>query len=98
MGEIYSENLVNKELAKAIGEYFNRASSNLSYAKGYKGTVVSGSNGSYKIQINGVEHSLKTDYMLNPGDFVTVLSLQNQQNDYVLIPSAKQIMNLIGGT
>lgn len=97
MEERYSENLVNKELARAIGDFFSKASSNLPYSKGYRGKVISGSNGSYKIEINGIGHTLKTDFVLSVGDVVTVLSLQNQQSDYVLIPSAKQIADLVGG-
>lgn len=94
MGEKYSENLVNRELARSIGDFFDKASTKLPYSKGYRAKVLSGSNGAYKIEINGVEHSLKTDFVLRAGQLITVLSLQNQNGDYVLIPAAEQIEDL----
>jgi hypothetical protein len=95
MGEVYSENLVSKELAKCIGDYVDKASRNFSYAKGYKGRVESGADGVYKVTINGVTHTVRTDYVLNEGDYVTLLSLQNQNGDYAVIPTAKQIKQTI---
>ena len=95
MGEVYSENLVSKELAKCIGDYVTKASRSFSYAKGYKGKVESGENGVYKVSISGVTHTVRTDYILNEGDYVTLLSLQNQNGDYAVIPTAKQIKQTI---
>ena len=90
----YNEGLVQKELARCIGEYFDEASLDLSYTKGFKGTVVSGSDG-INVEIHGQNQNIKTDYQIHAGDSVTLLSLQNQSGDYVVIPTAKQILQTI---
>ena len=97
MGEKYNENLVMKEIARCVGEYLAVAFQTLPYAKGYKGRVISGSDGSYLVHINGVTHTVHTDYLLNQGEDVTLLSLQNQNGDYAIIPTVQQILNTIGG-
>ena len=91
MGEKYSESLVSRELAKCIGDYVARASRNFSFAKGVRGVVESGGSGIYRVNINGVTNTVRTDYVLSEGEYVTLLSLQNQNGDYVVIPTAKQI-------
>lgn len=91
MGEKYSESLVSRELAKCIGDYVTRASRSFSYAKGVRGVVESGNSGIYKVNISGTVHTVRTDYVLSEGEYVTLLSLQNQNGDYVVIPTAKQI-------
>ena len=93
MGE-YNESLVQRELARCIGEYFDKASLNYAYSKGYKGRVTNVSNG-VDVEIYGQNQKVKTDYQIHAGDSVTLLSLQNQNGDFVVIPTAKQILQTI---
>lgn len=97
MSEKYSEGLVLKEISKCIGEYFSKASRNIPYARGYKGEVVSGSGGVYRVSISGAEHTVRTDYALNTGEIVTLISLQNQNGDFVVVPTAAQVIRTVGG-
>lgn len=87
MSEKYSENLVAKEIARCIGDYFSKASLRLPFCKGYKGVVKSGSDNTYYVEVDGVEHKIRTDAALTSGEYVTLLSLQNQKGDYTLLPS-----------
>lgn len=87
MGEIYSENLVSKELARCIGEYFDKASSTLPYSKGYKGVVKTVLDGAYEVEISGKVYTIKSGAALAVGDYVTVMSLQNQNHDLTIMPT-----------
>jgi hydrogenase maturation factor len=93
MGEKYNEGLVLRKIAECIGEHFSKASLYLPFAKGYKGRVKSVDGNTYTIEVDGVPHNVKSDYVLSTGEYVTLLSLQNQKGDYVIIPTAKQIKN-----
>lgn len=87
MADIYNVGLVTKEIARCIGDFFDKASMNLPYSKGYKGKVTSGSDGSYSVLVNGVENQVKTDLPLSTGEYVTLLSLQNQKGDFAILPA-----------
>lgn len=91
MSEQYSESLVMRKIAESIGTYVKAISDKLSYAKGHRGTIVADKGDYYIVQINGVEHKLRTDWPLQIGQSVVVCSLQNNMNDLIVIPTYKMV-------
>lgn len=94
MNQAYNENVVLKKMAEGFADFFNRASAKLPYTKGLKGQVKSKGKDYYTITINGVDYKLKTDYELKNGNFVNLISMQNQGNDLVYIPTASDISSV----
>ena len=95
MSEQYSESLVMRKIAESIGTYVKAISDKLSYAKGHRGTIVADKGDYYIVQINGVEHKLRSKWQFQVGQSVIVFSLQNNMNDLVVIPTLKDFGSLI---
>lgn len=97
MSEKYNANMVIKQMADDISDFVYKVVKKLSYTKGYRGTVTEVGDGYAKVKIKGDVHTVKTDYPLVVGEAVVVLSLQNQLNDYVILPNYRQIKRMVEG-
>lgn len=95
MTKPYSETNTLKKLADSMVRVFREASVSLPFAKGFTGTVLSKEEGVCRIRVKGAEKRIRTDYPFVEGEQVLLLSLQNQPNDLVVLPTYAQLKKMV---